>query len=331
MKKLIIVGLALSAGNLFAQDLRLGDLNFFQKDKSYRVISEIRTASGDYEFSQKGTSPLTREDEFNQITWQNQVLYGIEDRFNAGLSLTYALKNEIESVDETVNGSPQFLRRNYEETGLSDPTFLANYRLSKDKVYLDAFGALTVSIGDREKGEATNLRSEDGNFKQGHHSLLAGIAAGQKVMKDFEWRASLAFDYHAAGEYKFRDRSSLNSKTTETDAGLDWILAAQGQYRFLKNFAVAGNFEFRRVGERDLNFDNTSNVDTDENRDSHNIISLGLTGKYNVSESVLVTLGFNRVFGYEVKGQFDNFAGVADYTTDYSPVNEFRLGADLLF
>lgn len=331
MKKLILVSLALSSGNLFAQDLRLGDLNFFQKDKSFRVTSELATARGDFSFRQKGVTPVERDTEFDRITWENQVLYGIEDRFNAGVSLTYALKNRFDNTKFNQGGFPQSLLRDYDDEGLSDPTFKTNYRLSKDKVYLDAFGGLTVSIGDRERGGATNLQSQDGNFRQGHHSLLAGIAAGQVVKKDFEWRASLAFDYHAAGKFKYRETNTLNNKTADIDGGLDWILGAQGQYRFLKDFALTGNFEFRRIGERDINFTNQSNQDTDENRDSYNVTSLGLTGKYNVSESVLVSLGINRVFSYEVSGQYDSLGVVTDFTTDYSAVNEFRIGADLLF
>lgn len=331
MKKLIIVSLALFAGNLFAQELRLGDLNFFQKEKSIRVTSELRTSAGDTSFKQKGITPVERDTDFDRITWENEVLYGIEDRFNAGLALTYALKNRFNNTKFNQSGFPQSPLRDYDEEGISDPTFRVNYRLSQDKVYLDAFTGLTVSIGDREQGGATNLQSQDGNFKQGHHSLLAGIAAGQKVMKDFEWRASLAFDYHAAGKFKYRETNTLNNKSADMDGGLDWILGAQGQYRFLKNFAVAGNLEFRRVGERDINFNNQSNQDVDENRDSYNVTSLGLTGKYNVSESVLVSLGINRTFSYEVDGQYDAVGTVTDFSTDYSGVNEFRIGADLLF
>lgn len=331
MKKLIIVGLTLSAGNLFAQDLRLGDLNFFQKDKSFRVTSELAFANGETEFKFKSTSPTERKDEFDRIVWQNQVLYGIEDRFNAGLSISYALKNQIENLNNVVSGSVQSLRRDYDETGVSDPTFLANYRLSNKEIYLDGFGELTVSIGDREQGGADFNRSENGNFKQGHHSLLAGMAAGQKIMKDFEWRASLAFDYHAAGKFSYRETNTLNNKTADTDGGLDWILNGQGQYRFLKDFAVAGELELRRVGERELNYTSQLGVSTDETQDAHNIIGLGITGKWNISNSVLVSAGLRRNFAYEKDGQIEN-AGVVNNTTyEYTAVNEFRVGADLLF
>ncbi len=331
MKKLIIVSLTLAAGNLCAQELRLGDLNFFQKDKSIRVISELAFSNGETEFNLKSTSPTERKDEFDRIVWQNQVLYGIQDRFNAGVFLSYALKNQIENLDNVVSGSVQSLRRDFDETGVSDPTFIANYRLSGQEVYLDGFGELTVSIGDREQGGADFNRSEDGNFKQGHHSLLAGLAAGQKIMKNFEWRASLAFDYHAAGKFNYRETTTLNNKTADTDGGLDWILNGQGQYRFLKNFAVAGELELRRVGERELNYTGQTGISNDETQDAHNIIGLGITGKWNITDSVLVNAGLRRTFAYEKDGQIEAVGTVANTTYEYSAVNEFRIGADLLF
>lgn len=318
MKTKLAFGLLLACSQVSAQDLRLGDLNFFQKEKSIywntrlsQTTSEIKTTSGPNDAQDFDTS---------RTLWSNTALYGISDRLNVGLSFDYAIKNKYESTQLTVAGNPNFSGRDYENNGLSDFTVNANYRLSADKFYLDIVSGLTLGLGESERGFANATTKKDGNYKQGHHSLLAGLAAGQKI-SDFEWRATLAFDYHAKGERKNYD--SLGSEKFDTDAYLNWLLRAEGQYRFMNSFAASVFVDYQMAGEREFS-GNPGGVNTDITYDAHSILTYGVVGKYNFNENILIKAAVSMTSGYE----YDTQSKAGFFTTDGD--SEFKSGTDLL-
>lgn len=325
MKSKLAFGLLLVCTQVSAQDLRLGDLNFFQKEKSIHWNTRLSQTTGEVNTT---SGPSDAQDfDTSRTLWSNTVLYGISDRLNVGLSFDYAIKNKFESTQLTVGGNPNFKGRSYENDGLSDFTINANYRLSADRIYLDVFSGLTLGLGDSERGFGDATSKKDGNNKQGHHSLMAGIAAGQKI-SDFEWRASLAFDYHAKGERKSFD--SLGSETYDTDAYLNWLMRAEGQYRFFTNFAASVFVDYQMVGEREFS-GNPSGVSTDITYDSHSILSYGVVGKYNISENILVKASVAMTSGYEFDTQSKAGFFTVDGDSDYKSSTDLMVGAEILF
>lgn len=326
MKRALTLAILMTSAQVWAQDLRLGDLNFFQKEKSIYWNTELTNSSGEVDVQPSFNN--SQQFDTERTLWSNTVLYGISDRLNAGLSFDYAVKNEFDSTQLTQGGNPNFTGRDYENNGLSDFTINVNYRLLSEKFYIDLISGLTLGLGESERGFGGPFSKKDGNFKQGHHSLLAGVAAGQKI-SDFEWRGTLAFDYHASGERKLYD--STGSDTFTTDSYLNWLLRAEGQYRFLTNFAVSVFIDYVMVGTREQSGD-IQNISTDITYDPYSTLNYGIIGKYNVSDTLLVKAGATLLSGYEVDGETKSvFSGSVSGKTEFESSRELMVGAELLF
>jgi opacity protein-like surface antigen len=288
MKTKLAVVMALASTSVLAQDLKLGDLNFFQSKGSVQWNTEVSMTKS--EFSAKEGSNTASDFETKLNVWSNEVTYGISDKFRVGLAADYAFKNE---QDDTTSGSTD---KKIDSDGLSDFSVVSAYRLMSNNLYVDLLGKLTVAMGDREEGDSNTTTSKDGNFKQGHHSLDLGVAVGQMISK-FEWRAGFALGYNFAGEY---DELSIGSaKTThDTDARLDMTLNGQVQYRPTSKLAVGLGTSWTKVGEQKGEFKDAGDK-FDETINSHSILSSNLVVRYNLSDKMLLNAGYRFTTAYD--------------------------------
>jgi hypothetical protein len=278
---------------------RLGDLNFFQKKSTIYWTTQFTQTDQKYKNTYDVGNNSFIENKNSTLNWENRVLYGLTDSLNVGASFNYDIRNKTKNDQSVISGAQQFPNGSYEETGVSDLTLNANYRLLREKIYLDLIGALTLGIGDHETGSATATQNWDGNNKQGHHSLLMGVAAGQKI-SDFEWRAMAFLDYHLSGQ-RMTHLQNNNKFDVDTDSYSVMGLDLRGQYRFLKKFAVAANLGFNRASDY-TESGNTNGTHLDVTRDSYNYFLYGLTGKYNVSETILAKVGVQMQSAHDIKG-----------------------------
>jgi hypothetical protein len=321
MKTKLAVVLALSSSAVFAQDLQLGDLNFFQKKGSVQWNTEVSMSkSEDTQIDPSGNI----DSETKTNVWSNEVTYGLSDKFRAGLGVEYAFKNEIETSQNGVNA------KKINEDGLSDFTILSAYRLMSGNVFVDVLGNFTVAIGDKKAGAADDNDSKDGNYKQGHHSLDLGVAAGQRMGK-FEWRAGAGVLYRFDGDMKQKSIDEASQKV-ELDSRLDMSLNGQIQYRPIPKLAINLGTAWTKVAEQYGAIKNADGSKIEADVTSYSQLTTNVTVKYNLSDSILLNAGyrFNTSYDYDVKLKFDDgSAGKIKYE-DLKSSTVF-LGASFLF
>src|SRR5690606_18638057 len=121
MKKFTVALALCATSGVFAQDLMLGDLNFFQQAGSVRWNTEL-------DYSKVESEDGEGDEEFTntRYNFNNTVTYGISDKFNVGLGLNYALKNDVENDKVAVGDTKD---KKTTSDGLSDVSVLGNYRL----------------------------------------------------------------------------------------------------------------------------------------------------------------------------------------------------------
>lgn len=327
MKTKLALALLVLSANASAQKHRLGDLNFFQKKSSIYWNSELQSTKGEstYEFDLQDGDNDVLKNKFDTLLFLNRVNYGITDRLNAGIGFNYAIKNEVKNTSSTLNSTPGIKLKTFENAGLSDVTFNGNYRLLDQKFYLDFGTALTLAIGDREAGSATaGGGSKDGNFQQGHHSLNMTAAVGQKISA-IEWRVRAALDYHLDGEYT-SVRSGSSDVVFDTESYMNFLLLGQVQYRPLTDLAIAASIDYIIPADRELSASNQ-----DVTLESENILTYGLTGKYNLTESILLKAGYQLVSEYQIDSKIKVFGFSNDAREKDINYQRFLVGAEFLF
>lgn len=322
MKKSLAVAMALASSTVLAQDLQLGDLNFFQKAGSYQLNTQLSMGQG--EFSEKNEDG-TYDIETKQNIWSNSLTYGVSDKFRIGLGVDYALKNEQENTGVPAGDTKS---KAIDDKGLSDFSIVSAYRLMSDKVYVDLLADLTIAMGDREEGSSDDVKSKDGNFKQGHHSLDLGAAVGQKIDK-FEWRAGAGVSYHMSGDY---DALSVEGpKTTvDTDSRMDMVVSAQAQYRPMTKLAIALGVEWTKVGEQELE----AKVDGEKievTEESSTQMAWTAEAKYNLSDSILVNAGYSIISLSDLDVKQKNQDGTSKSTIEDNKASVVTIGASFLF
>jgi opacity protein-like surface antigen len=317
VKTKLAVVLALSSSAIFAQDLQLGDLNFFQKKGSVQWNTEVSTSK------MEGKEKNQSTDDFETKTnvWSNEVTYGISDKFRLGLAVDYAFKNESEFT--TLND------KKIENEGLSDLSIVSAYRLMSGNVFLDVLGNFTVAMGDKKEGISDDTDSKDGNYKQGHHSIDLGVAAGQKMGK-FEWRAGAGVIYRFAGEIENLNMEG-SSITLNTDERLDMSLNGQLQYRPMPKLALNIGADWTKIGEHKGDVTAPDGTKIDVARSAHSILSSNVVVKYNLSDSILLNAGYRFItsYDYDVKLKSDSASDKSDIEDIKS--STIFLGASFLF
>ncbi len=315
MKKFAVV-LALASSSAFAQDLMLGDLNFFQKAGSWYYNTDLAYARGESEVDNAGAKDEYRT---GSIVWNNAVTYGISDKLNVGLGVDWALRNATSHEKASVGGKD----KKTSSDGLGDFSVLGNYRLKSDDVYVDLVGGLTLGFTDAETAVGTAAGESEGNTNQGHHSLDLAVAAGQKMSNNMEWRASLGVDYHLSGEGSQVTKGAADADY-DSDSYMNWVASVAGQYRMNNTWAFAANLDYVIPGDQTLEFDApTGDVDVE----TDNVWNLGLVAKHNFSSNALVSLGYSLTSGYEQ----DEKNGGATTTEDFDMGHTITLGGQFLF
>jgi opacity protein-like surface antigen len=319
MKTKLAVVLALSSTAVFAQDLQLGDLNFFQKKGSVQWNTEVSAAK----FEEKIINQDTEEYEIKTNVWSNEVTYGISDKFRVGLAVDYAFKNETEDKS---SGSDI---KNVNNDGLSDFSVVSAYRLMSGNLFVDVLGKFTAAIGDKKVGTADATESKDGNYKQGHHSLDLGVAAGQK-MGQFEWRASAGVVYRFEGETKGLNIGAA-SATLDTDARLDISLNGQLQYRPTSKLAINAGIDWINPGDQKGLYSAPDGTKLEFTVKSPSPLTSNVVVKYNLSDSILLNAGyrFTNSYDFDTKYKSDSTSGKSK--NQDNKLSTLFLGASFLF
>lgn len=173
MKKLLALAvLATSTVAYSASDIY--DLMYLPKAGSFYGISEV-------EYLKREVSGKSGAADTDLSGFQfNQVLgYSFTDRFSLQAELTYG-NFEIDPDDAAKT----------DQTGVSDPRFLARYRLMDEAYRWDILGGLLISRGNSEiesSGDTDNLN--------GGHAYALGTQFGQKT-EAFQWTVGGLFTHN---------------------------------------------------------------------------------------------------------------------------------------
>lgn len=261
MKRLIGLALVLTAP-AFANDHRLGDLNFIQKSSSLLLDTGIN-----YNQNSNGGTKTTG------ISLDNKLTYGVSDRFNTGLSLAYMFSYK----SKTSAGSSD------NETALSDVTLNNQYRIGQtaDGLVIDLLADLRISTQDRElNGDALLPVNE------GRHSLNLALNLGRKT-SGFEWRTKASLKYNNESEY-----TNVNNEDFENyqDATLDAALGADFQWTLNEKLAFGAGADLNYFGMRYDEREDTGPVDKEFRQDSYSTLSLRTFAVFNLSESAVLNL-----------------------------------------
>lgn len=315
MKKLTVL-LALAASTSAFSQSMLGDLNFFQDKGSVLWGTELDYAKVDSELKASGA-----KDEYSNksMNWNNAVTYGISDKFNVGLGVSWALDNTT-THEKASSGTKD---KDTSSDGLSDFTVLGNYRLMNGSLMVDLVGGITLGFTDAELAQGTNAGESEGNNNQGHHSVNLGVAAGQDKGA-WEWRGLLGLDYHLSGDGAYVTSGSSDADF-ESDSHLDWVASLAGQYRTSDKWAFGADLTYRILGDRTYDWDTAGADDTDLESDS--TFTIGLRAKHNLSKTMLLSLGYEMTPGYDVE---EKQGGTTD-TYEYDATHRVVLGGTFLF
>lgn len=317
MKKLTAALALASSFSAFSSDLILGDLNFFQKKNAALVSTSLN-----YSFSQfEEVSAFSGSNDYraSAVNFTNSLSYGLSDQTNVGLAVDYALRNRTYHED-TPGGGSNDLRT--QEEGLSDFTILGNHRLRDENIFVDVVSGLTLGLGNKERAFGTPGISEGNNY-QGNHSLSLGVATGQKREDNWEWRGFADFDYQFAGDGDLID-DDIASTSYDSDGMLNWKLGGALQYRTNYNWALTAGLDYTLVDRLRLD---TGSANTDLELESDNFFTLGFGGKYNVSDFILINLGYELTPRYDISVERAN----AKFTQENGLGHRLTAGAQVLF
>lgn len=325
MKKLFVATLALASSTLYAQELQLGDLNFFQKAKSTQINTAVGLLTSEYSI-ESGTDSYDYKDSTN--SWENQVIYGVSDKQIVGIAFEYLLNDEIQNTSVP---SGQQKNKSYNDKGLSDLTLGTGYRLLSDNIYLDLIGKFTLGLEKRESGDSDANSSKDGNNKQGHHSLDLSIGVGQKIEK-FEWRGTFGVVRNFAGEY---DSLQVGAETikVETDSSLDMVAGGSFQFRPISKFAIGLNISWGKIGKGSSNYLDSGDK-IEQTVDSYSFITSDIVAKYNFSENLLIDasyLFYNSDFDYGFKSKNTSSGATSTVKVKDFKSTGVKIGASFLF
>ena len=325
MKKLFLAILALTSSTLYAQDLQLGDLNFFQKAKSTQVNTGVKLQTFDYSF-EYGTDSFDYKRSIN--SWENEVQYGVSEKQIVGIAFEYDLNNQLQNTSVP---SGQQKAKSYNDKGLSDLTLGTGYRLLSDKIYLDLIGQFTLGLEKSESGDSDANSSKDGNNKQGHHSLDLSIGIGQKIEK-FEWRGTFGVVRNFAGEY---DSLQVGAETikVETDSSLDMLASGSFQFRPISKFAIGLNLSWQKSDKGTSHYVDSGDK-IEQTVDSYSFITSDLVARYNFSENMLIDanyLFYNSDFHFGIKSKNTSSGATSTFKAKDYKSTGIRVGASFLF
>lgn len=323
MRKMLAAAMVLAVTSANAEELRFGDLNYFIKTGELNVAADVSSV-----FSKYSNLPNAGDEiEARGILVETKFGYGISDRLNVYLGLDYAYDYEFEDkTDNNPDPNADEFNANYNQDGLANPLFAANYRFmtqSEGMFNLD-FGAVTrVNIMDAETGYGSTVDdSEDGNFSGAIYtgltdprtSLELNARIGKKWNEANEWQLAAGFVYFNDGE----SEQLINDEELELDSSMNLFLRASYQYRPVETFMMLVSLQGTQVGEVDYKSGGTTST-----ADSHLDWDLDFVAKY------LFTDNFIGKFNYSmgINPDFD----IEDTEVDERRENSFGLGVEFLF
>lgn len=270
-KNLAILALALSPV-VHAEELFFGDTNYFLKAKQINLTANMDMTSNQ---SRIGTGS---DIETEGYLAGSRLAYAFTDQFNIFLLADYSYDMEVTGGDRT-----------YQQDGLNNPGFGANYRLlsQNDSLFNLDFGAISkVGIEDQEIGSADP--NKDGNAANGRDSLELNTRIGKKWNIANEWQLAGGVVYNHEGEY-----SQLGSSTEkyDVDSSMDLYLKATYQYRPVHEFMFAFSALGTRVGE--LNSKNKSTT-AKSSEDAHIDYDFLFNAKYLITDNFIFKFNYGQ-------------------------------------
>src|SRR5690606_5690262 len=203
-----------------------------------------------------------------------------------------------------------------------------NYRLMDQGLFVDLVGGVTLGLTDAEIANGSDEGKTEGNMNQGHHSIALGVAAGQKI-DSWEWRAFLGLDYHLSGDAEMVNKGESNTKF-DTDSYLNWKVSLDGQYRLDNKWAFAVGLDYILPGEQVLDI-KEDGMKAEDKVQQDNHLRLRVAAKHNLSDSMLVTLGWDMTMSHDVETKWKEPGDNGKYTQEFDAAHRFVLGAQFLF
>lgn len=349
-RSLVIIPAALAiAGMAQAADRKVSDLMYMPKAGGMLFGTELVYETGDYTNASKDAGDKSSWDyERKSLTWNNSFDYSFTDNLQLGLGLNYQFSSKLKnpagkSNDGTTALTASQLDAETNDKGLKNVELNARFRAMEEApVTLDVLAGLAVKLGDDKKSQtytnaSGNKAAEDGNAYNAT-TLNLGTEVGKKH-GDFQWKGSLGLVYGLKHDvYLLKNDTNASGNLVdlklEQDSYVDVRLGVAGEYHLTSSFALGAKVDYDIVGERKYT---TKEVvqPTDATvmtEDSHSNITLGVEGKYEITQAIVGKVGFD----YAMKGDkdisFKTGAAAAQKAQDQDRNDmRFALGMDFSF
>lgn len=314
MKKVLAALSMLVMGNVYAQDLSFGDVNYFIKKGQFNFTVESTVEARNSKFKTGGnTNTVDREGYYQRA----RLAFALTDTFN------FFVAGGYNHDDRVKNESP--LSEKYDRSGFTNPQFGVNFRAvnqSNAPVNVDVGAVASINVQDEKIGSASGRNStRNGNAADGRNSLEANVRVGKKWNEANEWQLALGGIYNHEGD-RTRKYVGGASQNFNMDSSIDAYLRASYQYRPVPElmFLIALQ-ENRIASSKESNRTNTYKYD------EHMDLDVIFNAKYLITETFILRAqlqkGNNPSYDYKLNG----------VTTEVKSRREnvYGLGFDFLF
>ena len=216
MKKFLALAVLATSFSSIAASRDIYDIMYLPKAGTNFGITQLNTLDRTIEFD-------SAETDISGFAVSQLVGRSFSDRFAASASLNYAdFETDPEGFDKT------------SQSGISDPTFQARFRVLEDDFIFDIIGGALISLGDSEQES-----NGDTDNWQGGHTAFIGAQFGKKL-ESLQWAVSAEFTHNFERTVDIEDVGD-----SETDAYSEFlvqgdILNKLAEKSFLRSFASVG-------------------------------------------------------------------------------------------
>ena len=314
MKKVLAAFSMLVMGQVYAQDLSFGDVNYFIKKGQFNFVVDTTLEARNYKLKSGGTTDTKDREGYYQRARAN---FGLSDQLNLFVGIGYNHKNRVKSETAPTNES-------FYENGFINPQVGLNFRAvnqSQALVNVDVGAVASIRIQDEKVGASVGKSSRDGNSANGRNSVEGNVRIGRKWNEANEWQLALGGIYNMSGE---RDRKQIGAATQnlDLDSSVDAYLRASYQYRPVQEIMFLLSLQGNKISEME-----ESNSSTKYKYDDHLDFDIAFNVKYLITENFILR-------GIMQKGNNPSY----DYTTNGTKTevksrreNVYGLGFDFLF
>jgi hypothetical protein len=311
MKKFFAMLVLLTMGQVKAEELKFGDLNYFFQQGQFNLRSNLNLV---VEESQDDGSTVEVEGYF----LNNRLTYGLTDRVNLFVGVNYLY--EVDTRPEGENA--------IKTQGLQNPNLGIDLRVleqNESGFNFDVGSVVHVNLMDQEVG--SNAPKEEGNlinpllsnYSDPRSAIELNARLGKKWNEANEFYVLTAAKYNLKGEY---DLLGETTSTVELDSSIDYRIGAFYQYRPVNEFMMTLGLEASHFGrvEGDVEGD-------DLEKDAHLDLQFSFVAKYLITENFIARLNFAQ----DRRSDFDYEIGGTSFEMKKRRSRSFGLGIDWLF